>query len=60
MRDVEACAAGPVRVLDRDEIEELERRGEITPVELIPRYRWLPRVHHTANFDACFRSRTQR
>jgi hypothetical protein len=34
----ESFAAGPVRVLSRDEIERLAAEGCITPVDLIPLY----------------------
>lgn len=36
--------AGPVRRLSPEEIEELQDRGEIMQVEVIPEYHCLPRL----------------
>ena len=40
----ESFAAGPVRLLSREEIERLEVEGRITPVDRIPAIRQRARV----------------
>jgi len=42
-------SASSVRRLKKEEIEHLERAGMITPIHLMRKNSWLPRVHVPGN-----------